>query len=141
DDRRADTDHAVQLADVGVVHAEAAMRDEPPDRLRAIGAVDGVSAVVERQRKLTHRIVRRAAGDDGGQTRIFLADVGGRRPGRSYIFTGDSRGAGPGLAGLADADREAQRVAAVEHKVELSLRGLHNDRPRRKAGQRHDVAG
>jgi hypothetical protein len=42
--RRADIDQAIEFADVAVVHADTAMRDEAADQFRAIGAMDDVFA-------------------------------------------------------------------------------------------------
>ena len=43
-DRRAHVDPAEQVGDVGIVHADTAVRDEAADQVRLIGAVDGVLA-------------------------------------------------------------------------------------------------
>ena len=62
----ADGDALVEIRDVGVEHADAAVRDEAADRARRIGAVDGILTVRKRQRGYAHWISRRTAGDDAG---------------------------------------------------------------------------
>ena len=56
---RADAHPAVQIHNVLVVHADAAVGDEAADRARRIGAVDGVfTAAGERHRRGAHWIMR-----------------------------------------------------------------------------------
>ena len=76
-DRRA----AIKIHDVGVVHADAAMRDEAADRGRIIGAVDGVIAVVEAH---APRRPSDCAGRRGSRREwsVGLARYLGRAPGR-----------------------------------------------------------
>src|ERR1700690_1815386 len=129
DDRRADRDQTIELADVAVVHADTAVRDEAADQFRTIGAMDGIFAAAQGECGRAHRIVGGATGNDLGQTRIFAADGIRRRPSRPDKFAFDLRVAGPGHAGTADADREAQRVAAFEDIKKMALAGLNDDGP------------
>src|ERR1039457_3430223 len=50
DDRRADSDQAIELADVAVVHADTAVRDEAADQFRTIGAMDGIFTAAQGER-------------------------------------------------------------------------------------------
>ena len=96
DHRRADADAIEQIGDVLVVHADAAIGDEAADRARIVGAVDGVVAAGQRQRRDAHRIVRRAAGDDLRHVAGVLAlDVGRRRPRRADVLAVDDGAARP----------------------------------------------
>ena len=90
-----------------IQHADAAIGDETADRARHVGAVDGVFAAGQRHRRDAHRIVRRAAGNHVGHERLVVLDFRGRRPGRIAVLAVDPGGAGPLLAGLADADRDS----------------------------------
>src|SRR5450755_886430 len=47
DHRRADIDPAIELADVAIVHADTAVRDEAADRARIVGAVNGIFAAAQ----------------------------------------------------------------------------------------------
>jgi hypothetical protein len=49
-DRGAEADPAIKIKDVRIVHADAAIGDEPADRRRVVGAMDGVFALTERER-------------------------------------------------------------------------------------------
>src|SRR6185312_9196791 len=132
--RRADRDAAVEVADVGVVHADAAIRDEAADRVRPVGAVDGIFAAGERHRGNPHRVVRRAARNQIRDARDVVLDLLRRRPGRVAVFAVDPRHAGPLLASLADANRIAHRMALIENEVKPALAGLDHDRGRRGLG-------
>src|SRR5437763_1225737 len=59
----ADPDALVEIEHIGVVHADAAVGDEPADRTRHIGAVNRVLAAIERHGGLAHRVPRAAARD------------------------------------------------------------------------------
>src|ERR1019366_902957 len=47
DDRRTNSDQAIEFADVAVVHADTAVRDEAADQFRTIGAMDGILAAAQ----------------------------------------------------------------------------------------------
>ena len=92
-----------------------------------MSALYGVFAAAQSECGRTHRIVWRAAGNDPRQLWIFAADGSGRRPSRPDKFALDALVSGPGHAGFADTDREAQRVAAVNHVVKSALAGINDD--------------
>ena len=69
---RADADAAIEVGHVLVVHAEAAVGDKAADRARRVGAVDGVFAAAQGERRRAHGIARRAAGNHVRQPRIVL---------------------------------------------------------------------
>ena len=58
DHRGADGDTVIQIGDILVVHADAAVGHEAADRIRLVGAVDGVIAARQRHRGNAHRIGR-----------------------------------------------------------------------------------
>jgi hypothetical protein len=124
----ADAHPIEQVDDVLVEHADAAICREVPDRVRAVRAVDGVLlAAGQRQRARSHRIARRAAGDDVGQARIVAADLVRRRPGRVDMLALDRGAALPLPAGPPDPDRIADRLAVAHDEVELALVRAHDD--------------
>src|SRR5690606_26020188 len=101
--------------------------DEAADRARRIGAVDGVFALAEQQRGGAHRVMRRTARNQPRDRRLVADDFRWRRPGWGKAHAADEGGAGPLLAGAADADRVADRPAATEHVIEPPLAGLDDD--------------
>jgi hypothetical protein len=112
---------------MSVVHPDAAVRYEAADRARPIGAVDGVLSAAQRHGGNPHGIVRRAASDDVGNARYVMLHVARRRPVRVEIFAVDGRLAGPLLAGLAHADRIADRAAVADHIIEPPFAGPDDD--------------
>src|SRR5450830_2200050 len=140
DHRRADIDHPIELNDIAIEHADAAVGHETAHRFRLVGAVDGVFAAAQHQRRLAHRILRGAAGNDVGQIRLVALDLSGWRPGRLYVLAGDGGGAGPGLAGFADSDRIAYRVPLLVNEIEPALGGFYDDGAGRVAVEGDDLA-
>src|SRR5438270_11837665 len=70
DDRRSEADPVVEIEDVRIVHADAAVGDEAADRAGVVGAVNGVLPGAQRQGSGAHGILRRAARDQIGQIRL-----------------------------------------------------------------------
>jgi endonuclease YncB( thermonuclease family) len=132
DDARPDTDAPVQILDVLVVHADAAIRDEMADRSGVIGAVNGVFAAGKRHCRNAHRIARRAAGDNFREVGLVFPDFRGRRPIGPNILAVDVRRSRPLLADSADADRIADGLAEAGYVIKTPLAGAHHD------GARHE---
>src|SRR3954470_17724656 len=84
-DLGADVHPLEQVSDVLVEHADAAIRGELADRLRLVGAVDGVLAPREGHGRNPHRVVGRATGDHVRQRRVVRLDLSRRRPRRLHI--------------------------------------------------------
>src|SRR5262249_5857239 len=78
--RCADADPRKEIADVLVVHADAAVGHEVADRARLVGAVDRVFAAGEGERGDAHRVARAAARDAAGQARLVALDPRRRGP-------------------------------------------------------------
>src|SRR5262245_59842911 len=95
----------VEIGDIGVQHADAAIGDEAADRARHVCAVDGIFAAGQRHRRDAHRILRRTAWDHIGHVGLVALDFTWRRPGRVRVLAIDAGGAGPLLAITAYADR------------------------------------
>src|SRR5208282_2054026 len=91
----ADAHPLVQVDDVGIVHADAAVGDEPADRARRVGAVDRVLAAIEGHRRGPHRVLRRSPGDDVGQRWLVAPDLAWWRPRGPQKFPVDMGLAGP----------------------------------------------
>src|SRR6185437_9250500 len=117
--------------DIVIEHADAAVGYETADRARHVGAVDGVFAAGQRHRRDAHRVAWRAAGNHIRDIRLVALDFARRRPGRVTVFAVDRGGAGPLLAGPADADRIAHGPAGIENEIKPPFVGLHHDRARR----------
>src|SRR4029077_20720655 len=66
---RADADAAVEVHNVFVIHADAAMRHESTDRARRIGTMDGVFTAGQRHGRRSHRVMRGAAWNDARHSR------------------------------------------------------------------------
>jgi len=58
DHRGADRNAAVEIGNVGVEHADAAVGDEAADGARHVGAVDGVLPAGKRHRRHAHGVLR-----------------------------------------------------------------------------------
>src|SRR6516165_7598858 len=127
-DRRAKPDASIEVEDVRIVHADAAVGDLAPDRAGIVGAVDGVLAGAERERGCAHGIAAAAAGDHIRQVRLVVPHFGWRGPRRMQILAADDGGAGPLLAGAADAHRVAYRPPVAQHVIKRPLAGLHHHR-------------
>src|SRR5690606_23291251 len=98
------------------------------DGVRHVGAVDRVlPAGAEPDDARAHRVARRAAGNDVGQAGIVALDLGRRRPGRIDLQLLDIFDAAPLLAGLADGDGVADRLARRDDVIELPLAGADHD--------------
>src|SRR5262249_32774305 len=74
DDGRADGNALVEIGNIVVQHADAAIGDEAADRTRHVGAVDGIFAAGERHGGDAHRIARRTSGDHVGHLRLVALD-------------------------------------------------------------------
>ena len=81
-DRGADRHGVEQLFDVLGVKMDAAMADIAADAVGLVGAVDQIIAPAEPQRVIAERVVG-AGTDRRRQSRLLLADRGGRDPGRA----------------------------------------------------------
>ena len=71
-DRGAEADPAIKIKDVRILHADAAIGDEPADRRRVVGAMDGVFTLTERERGCPHGVSAAAAGNDIRQVRLVV---------------------------------------------------------------------
>src|SRR5262249_59177766 len=69
---RADADAAIQVHNVCVIHADAAVRHESADRARRIGAVDRIFTAGQRHGRRSHRVMRGAACNDARQRTVVL---------------------------------------------------------------------
>ena len=93
--------------------------------------MDRIFTTRQRHRRDAHRIARRAPGNDGRHVRLVTPHFAWRRPGRVEILAVDLGGAGPLLAGPADADRVAHGLALTDNEIEPALIGLDHDGSRR----------
>src|ERR1051325_6054479 len=116
------------------------MGHEVTDRGWIVGAMDGVVTPIQAEHRFAHRVARRPAGNRAGQIRIGPPYVCRWCPGRADEFSLHISLAMPCHAGLADADRIADRAAVALHVVEAALAGAHNDRARRIAAESDDFA-
>ena len=123
---RTDTDAAVQVHDVPVVHADAARGHQAADRARIVGAVDGEFVVDQHQCRGAHRILRQAALYIEVR-RALSAQRRRRLPRRLDVFAGDPRGAVPLLAGAANADRVLERLILAGDEIKASFPALYHD--------------
>src|SRR6185369_1851816 len=128
---RSDRYALIEIRDIVVEHADAAIGHEAADRARHVGAVNGVFAAGQRHRGDAHGVARRAAGNDIGHVWFVALHFTRRRPCRVEVLALDRGGAGPLLAGLADADRIAHGATRIENEIKPALVGLHHDRARR----------
>src|SRR5207302_446883 len=101
----------IKVKHVAIVHADAAEGNKAANRVRPVGAMDGVLIDAQRHGRGTHRILRAAARNDVGQARLFAPDIVGRRPRRPEKFSVDIADAAPRPAGLADAHGVADGLA------------------------------
>src|SRR5262249_37710856 len=100
-DRRADAHAAIKIGDVLVVHADTAVGHEAADRVRRVGAVDGVFAARQGHRRDAHRIARAAARDYVRQPGLVEVVLTRRRPPRLDGFAVEAGLPGPLLAAAA----------------------------------------
>ena len=132
-DDGADLDAVIEIDRVLVGHADAARRDRGADIFRLVGAVDAeqrvLAARVEIHRARAHRIVgaRRHEGRNAETLDLAL----GRMPGRPLGHAADLGDAGPSHGFLADGDAVADRLAVIEHVIEIVVVGIDQDRARR----------
>ncbi len=73
-----------------------------------------------------HRVLR-AGADEVGHVHALL-DLGGRRPGRPFGLAADLGDARPGQRFIADGDAVADRLAAIQHVIEIARVGIDHDR-------------
>src|SRR3954467_14541761 len=123
----ADSDAAIEVADVLVGHAEAARGYRLADRLRLVGAVDAVERRAQIHRARAERILD-AALHVTRQVRPARQHLRRRRPVRPFLLGGDPVHAAPAEAVAADTDAVAQGLTVLEHQIEPALRGVHHDR-------------
>ena len=120
----------IQIDHVLVGHPDAAGGDRRADIFRLVGAVNpeqGVLAAgVEIQRARTHRIVRSRRHE--GRNAEPLDFALGRMPGRPLGHAADLGDAGPRHRFLADGDAVADRLAVIEHVIEIVIVGIDHDR-------------
>jgi len=75
---RADADAIVQIHDVLVVHADAAVGDKVADRARLVRTVNGILATGKGHSRIAHRVTGRTASDHLRQVRFVASHRGGR---------------------------------------------------------------
>jgi len=75
---RADADPIVEIHDVIVVHADAAVGDKVADRARLVRTMNGILAAGKRHRRIAHRVTGRTASDHLRQVRFVASHRGGR---------------------------------------------------------------
>src|SRR5690349_66823 len=109
------------MDDVRIVHADASVGDESPDRLRPVRPVDRVLIAIESQGPCPHGIVRGPSGDNVRQPWIIPPHLVRRRPGRLHVFSVDPCMPGPLLAGPAYSDGIAPGRAVTADKIEPAL--------------------
>src|SRR5215471_12250555 len=132
DHRCAPADAVIEIEDVRIVHADAAVGDEAADRARVVGAVDGVfPAAAQRHGSRAHGIAWASARNHTRQRGLVALDFVGRRPCRAQLLAVDHGGAGPLFTGTADPDRIAHCLAVAEHVIERPLAGFHYHRAAR----------
>src|SRR5215472_7769758 len=138
---RADTDAAIEVHNVCVVHAYAAVRHESANRARRVGAVDRIFTAGQRHGRRSHRVMRGAAWNDARQRRVVAPDRCWRRPRRLDVLAIDDGRAGPLHASATNAYWVADRFACTDKVIKTAFAGADDDRSRRMAVlHRHDVA-
>ena len=129
-DDGADLHPAIEIDHVLVGHADAAGGNRRADIFRLVGAVNPeqrvLAARIEIERARTHRIVR--ARRHEGRNAEPLDFALGRMPGRPLGHAADLGDAGPGHGFLADGDAVADRLAVIEHVIEIVVVGIDHDR-------------
>ena len=135
-DRGADLDAVVEVDDVLVQHADAAVGGGGADRFAHLHrrAVDGDLIELQGQRPLAHRVIRRAARDELRQLGMIARDDRRRRPVGADELALDVGLAAPRLAGLADGDRVLDGGAVTVGEIEPPLALLDDDHARRIGG-------
>src|SRR5262249_10663451 len=132
----------IQVHNVLVVHANTSVRDEPADRSRIVGAVDGVlAAAAECQGCRTHRIRTAAARNDRRQPGIIFPDRFGGLPGGADIFAVGGAMSGPGHARFAAPDPITDRLALACYVVKVALIRLDHNSSSRIAIQANRFPG
>ena len=89
--------------------------------------MDGVLAAAQGHGRSAHRIVGRTARDHVGQGRLVALDLARGRPRGMQVLSVDMGLPCPLLAGFADADGIADRVAVAHHVVQAPLAGPDDD--------------
>src|SRR6516165_6901702 len=137
---RADADAAIEVHNVCVIHADAAVRHESADGAWRIGAVDRIFTAGQRHGRRSHRVMRGAAWNDARQRAVVAPDRCWRRPRRLDVLAIDNCRAGPLHAGAANAHRIADRFACTNKVIKTAFAGADDDRSRPIAVlHRHDV--
>ncbi len=121
---------AIEVDHVLVGQPDAAGGNRRADIFRLVGAVNPeqrvLAARIKIERARTHRIVRprRHEGRNPEPCDFTL----GRMPGRPFGHAADLGDAGPSHGFLADRDAVADRLAAIEHEIEIVIVGIDHDR-------------
>lgn len=111
------------------------------DRVRLVGAVNGVLATGKRHGGDAHWIARRTAGDHLRQMGLVTPHLGRRRPSRVRVLAADVGRPRPLLADPANSNRIADGLAGSGHVIEPPLLGADDDRARSdRLLHRHHVA-
>ena len=123
---------SIQIDHVLIGHADAAGRDRCADIFRLVGAVNSeqrvLAAGIEVKRPGTHRIIGTGRHEFRyAEPRDFPR---GRMPGRPFGFAANLGDTGPCHGFFADGDAVSDRLAAVEHVVEIVIVGIDYDRAR-----------
>jgi hypothetical protein len=100
------------------------------DRVRLVGAVNGVLATGKRHGGDAHWIARRTAGDHLRQMGLVTPHLGRRRPSRVRVLAADVGRPRPLLADPANSNRIADGLAGSGHVIEPPLLGADDDRAR-----------
>src|SRR5690606_10567359 len=146
DHRRAKLDALIQVDDMLVDHAEAAIRSGAADGPWLVGAVNadiGVDiALVEIEGAGAERILRAAVHAvlvAGIFLRLALDHALGRDPARPFLLVADHRSALELESLLTDGDAVAARLAPALDQVEILVGGVDDDGAGRIARERHDL--
>src|SRR5271168_2880817 len=122
-DDGADVRATIEVDHVVVHHADASARHLLADRLRHVCAVNAVHRAAEIHGARAERITR-AAGYEARQIGLSPQHVRGRKPVWPLGLTLDCLHTRPGEALTTDTDAIADRLAAAEHEVKVSVWGI-----------------
>ena len=120
----------IEVDDVLIGHPDAAGGDRCADIFRLVGAVNPeqrvLAARIQIHRARAHRIIRSRRHE--GRHAEPLDFARGRMPGRPLGHAADLGDAGPRHGFLADGDAVADRLAVVQHVIEIVVVGIDHDR-------------